>query len=46
MAYSVECLLEVNEVVVKVALVLYVLCNYDSVIACGVNDHSVHNLVY
>ncbi len=32
MANSVKCLLEVNEVVVKVALVLYMFCNYDSVV--------------
>ena len=33
MAYSFECLLGVNEVVVKVALVLYVFCNYGSAVA-------------
>ena len=32
MAYYVECLLEVNEVVVKVALVLSVFCNNDSAV--------------
>ena len=32
MAYSFECLLGVNEVVVKVALVLYVFCNYGSAV--------------
>ena len=32
MSYCFECLLEVNEVVVKVALVLYVFCNYDTAV--------------
>ena len=32
MANSVKCLLEVNEVVVKVALVLWMFCNYDSAV--------------
>ena len=41
MAYSVECLREVNEVVVKVALVLYVFCNYDSAVEYNVQPYSV-----
>ena len=41
MADSVESHREVNEVAVKVALVIYVFCNYDSAVECNVQPYSV-----
>ena len=41
MAYSVECLRDVNEVVVKVPLVIYEFYNYDSAVEYNVQQYSV-----